>query len=187
MSKKCNDIFPQIDHCERIKILNALGSETRVKIIQIICEGNIHVSELARTIGLSVPVTSKHVNLLEEAGLIKREIYGKSHVLSINNRNLYAALDIFAPKKKLKVKKGTTLLEALEQVAVVEVQNVKGYNNIVSTNGEEGFFVYEVDGEFSNKTVQEYTFEKDVTIAWKKLEPITKLKLEVNVNEEKDY
>lgn len=186
MSIKNNDVFSQIEHSERLKILNALGSDTRIKIIQTICEGDTHVSSLARKIGLSVPVTAKHVNVLEEAGLIRRTIYGKSHVLSVNNKNIYAALDIFAPKKKLNVKKGTSLLEALEKVAVVEVQNVRGYDSIVSTNGEEGFFVYEVDGEFSNKTVQEYTFENNATISWKKLEPVTKLELEVKIAGEKD-
>jgi len=186
MSTKNNDVFSQIEQSERLKILNALGSDTRIKIIRTICEGDTHVSRLARTIGLSVPVTAKHVNVLEEAGLIRRTIYGKSHVLSVNNRNIYAALDIFAPKKKLKVKKGTNLLEALERVAVVEVQNVRGYDNIVSTDGEEGFFVYEVNGEFSNKTGQDYTFEKDAVISWKKLEPVTKLELDVKVSEEQD-
>lgn len=100
MSIKDNDVFSQIENSERLKILNALGSDTRIKIIRTICEGDVHVSSLARKIGLSVPVTSKHVNVLEEAGLIQRTIYGKTHVLSVNNKNIYAALDIFAPKKE---------------------------------------------------------------------------------------
>ena len=41
----------------------------------------------------------------------------------------------------------------------------------VSTDGEEGFYVYEVDGKFSDKTVEEYIFHEDVVVEWKKLFP----------------
>ena len=37
--------------------------------------------------------------------------------------------------------------------------------------GEEGFYVYEVDGKFSDKTVDEYVFCEDVVVEWKKLIP----------------
>jgi hypothetical protein len=52
---------------------------------------------------------------------------------------------------------------------------------VVSTDGEEGFYVYEVDGKFSDKTVDEYTFEEDAVVGWKKLIPVTKKRLFVNV------
>ncbi len=186
MSNNTNDGSSGPEPEQKYMILSALGSDTRIKIMQLICDNEIHISMVARELGLSVPVTSRHVKVLEDAGLIVRKIYGKSHVLCINNKNIYAALDLFAPKKKIVAKKGMSLLEVLEQVAVVEVRNIRGLESVVSTNGEEGFFVYEVNGEFSNKNVKDFKFEKDARISWKKLEPITKIELDVCVDTEQD-
>jgi len=36
-------------------------------------------------------------------------------------------------------------------------------------------------GKLSNKTVDEYLLEKDVTVEWKKLVPVTKKKISVNI------
>ena len=42
-------------------------------------------------------------------------------------------------------------------------------------------YVYEVDGKFSDKTVDEYVFYEDAVVEWKKLVPVTKKRLMVNV------
>jgi hypothetical protein len=97
-----------------------------------------------RELSISVPVAAKHANILEDAELIQRKIYGKTHVLQLNNKNIFNALNIFAPIRTVEVEKGATLLEALKKAAIVEVKDVHGQDNIVSTNGEEGFFVYDV-------------------------------------------
>ncbi|TQD29535.1 ArsR family transcriptional regulator [Methanolobus vulcani] len=179
-----NSTFSQVTTDQKLMILNALGSDTRIKIMQLIRENEIHISEIARNLGLSVPVISKHANILEDAGLITRKIYGKSHVICVNNTNIFSALDMFAPKKKVHVKKGTCLLEALENVAAVEVKKINGQESVVSTDGEEGFFVYEVDGEFSKKTVKDYKIEKNSTVSWKKLEPVARIELDIVVDGE---
>lgn len=184
MSNNDNSNIVKGTHEKKIRILSALGCNTRIKILQIICEKEMHISKIARSLNLSIPVISRHINVLEEAGLVTRKIYGKSHVLCINNRNIYAALDLFTPKKKVQVKKGTCLLEVLEQVAIVEVKNIRGLESVVSTDGEDGFFVYEVNGEFSNKNVRDFKLDKDATISWKKLEPITKMELDVTIDSE---
>ncbi|TGC08165.1 ArsR family transcriptional regulator [Methanolobus halotolerans] len=172
------------EHIDRLKLFSALGSETRLRMLGKLTEGEMHISELARELGISVPVAAKHANILEAADLIQRKVYGKTHVLQLNNRNMFKALDMFAPCKSVEVEKGTTLLETLKKVSVVEVRNIRGQENIVSTNGEEGFFVYEVNGEFSDKTVSNFTFDKNSTVMWKKLEPVSMLKIRVKVREE---
>jgi len=59
----------------------------------------------------------------------------------------------------------------------VEVTKVGDRVKVVSTDGEEGLYVYEVDGKLSDKTVEEYVFYEDVVVEWKKLVPITKKKI----------
>ncbi len=172
------------EHDDRLHLFSALGSESRLKMLERLTEGEMHISELARELGISVPVAAKHANILEAAELIYRKVYGKTHVLQLNNRNIFNALDIFAPAKTVEIEKGGTLLEALKKAAVVEVRNLRGQENIVSTNGEEGFFVYEVDGVFSEKNVSDFTFDEDSTVMWKKLQPVTFLKVKVKVKDE---
>ena len=186
MSNKDNINIMNRKHEEKLRILSALGCNTRIKILQTLCEKEMHISKIARCLSLSIPVISRHINVLEEAGLVTRKIYGKSHVLCVNNRNIYTALDLFTPRRKVHIKKGACLLEVLEQVAVVEVKNIRGLESVVSTDGEDGFFVYEVNGEFSNKNVKDFKFDKDATISWKKLEPITRIELDVTIDGEQD-
>jgi DNA-binding transcriptional ArsR family regulator len=184
MSPSDNNEPQDLNNTERLKVFSALGSDTRLKMLEKLCEGEVHISELARELDISVPVAAKHATILEEAQLIERKVYGKTHVLKLNNKNIVSALDILAPTRSIEVAKGTTLLEALKKVAVVEVRQDSDFENVVSTNGEEGFFVYEVDGKLPDKTVKNCKFEKDVTVEWKKLEAVTKLKINIKVKDE---
>ncbi|MBC7086142.1 MAG: ArsR family transcriptional regulator [Methanomethylovorans sp.] len=184
MSLSDNNVPQELSNSERLKVFNALGSDTRLKMVEKLCEGEMHISELARELNISVPVAAKHATILEEAQLIERKVYGKTHVLKLNNKNIVSALDVLAPTKYIEVPKGTTLLEALKKVAVVEVRQDDDFENVVSTNGEEGFFVYEVDGKFPDKTVKDCRFEKDAIVEWKKLEAVTKLKINIKVKDE---
>lgn len=184
MSTIDNNDSENPENTDRLKLFSALGSETRLRMLQKLTEGEMHISELARELSISVPVAAKHANILEAAELILRKVYGKTHVLQLNNRSIFNALDIFAPSRTVEVEKGATLLEALKKAAVVEVKNVHGQDNIVSTNGEDGFFIYEVNGVFSDQNVNEYKFNSDSTVMWKKLEPISILKVKVKIKKE---
>jgi len=165
----------------RENLFKAISSDTRLSILECLSKGDKHISGLARDIGISVPVAAKHVKILEEAELIDRKKVGNTHMISIKLNNIYSFLDYFAEKKRLEVEQGTTLLEALKSVAAVEVKKVGNRVKVVSTDGEEGFYIYEVDGKFSDKTVEEYEFYADSVVEWKKLVPVTKKKLLVNV------
>jgi hypothetical protein len=41
-----------------------------------------------------------------------------------------------------------------------------------------------VDGVFSEKTVSDFIFHEDSTVMWKKLQPVTFLKVKVKVKDE---
>jgi len=165
------------------KVFKAIGSSTRLNMLERLAEGEMHISGLARELNISVPVAAKHIRILEDAELVKRKIFGKTHILSIMPKNIYAALDSFALTKMIEVEKGSNLLDALKVVSAVDVRKVGDREVVVSTDGDEGFYVYEVNGKFSDKTVQECVFEDDTTIEWKKLLPVTKMKLAVTIKE----
>ncbi|MCD4704378.1 MAG: helix-turn-helix domain-containing protein [Methanosarcinaceae archaeon] len=163
------------------KVFSALGSDTRIKMLEILSEEEVHISELARKIGISVPVAAKHVKILEEAQLIERRVFGKTHVLKPNRNNIYIAMDSFAPTKTIEVEKGTTLLDALRGVTAVKVKKKGDRELIISTDGDEGLYVYEINGKISEQTVDNCVLDDDSVIEWKKLEPVTKIKLDIHV------
>lgn len=64
---------------ESLPVLEAVASSTRIEIINLLSSKRMNVKELAEALGLSSPVTAKHVKILEEAGIIKTErIPGKA-------------------------------------------------------------------------------------------------------------
>ncbi|PAV13512.1 ArsR family transcriptional regulator [Methanosarcina spelaei] len=165
----------------RENLFKAISSDTRLSILEHLSEGDKHISGLAREIGISVPVAARHIKILEKAELVERKKFGNTHMIGIKLNNVYSFLDHFAENKRLEVEQGTTLLEALKNVAAVEVTKMGNRVKVVSTDGEEGFYVYEVDGKFSDKTVDEYEFHEDAVVEWKKLVPITKKRLLVSI------
>jgi hypothetical protein len=54
---------------------------------------------------------------------------------------------------------------------------------VVAVNGDEGFYIYEKEGELCDQTVQKCTLSDDVTITWKKLEPIAKMRLNIEIED----
>lgn len=56
-----------------IDLLKALSSETRVRMLELLAQGDMNINELARALNTSQPTITKHTQLLEQAGLIDTE------------------------------------------------------------------------------------------------------------------
>lgn len=61
-------------------IFHALGDQTRRQMLAALCEGERSVGELAEPFAMSLAAASKHVKVLENAGLIRREVRGRTHL-----------------------------------------------------------------------------------------------------------
>ena len=57
----------------------ALSDPTRRAILARLAQGQAMVTELAEPFEMSLPAISKHLRVLESAGLLKREIDGRIH------------------------------------------------------------------------------------------------------------
>jgi DNA-binding transcriptional ArsR family regulator len=60
-------------------VFHALGDATRRQMLRDLVGGERTVTQLARPFAISLAAASKHVKALENAGLIRREIRGRSH------------------------------------------------------------------------------------------------------------
>lgn len=61
----------------------ALSDPTRRAIIARLAHGEASVSELAEPFNISLPAISKHLRVLERAGLVKRTKCGRVHRLGL--------------------------------------------------------------------------------------------------------
>ena len=61
-------------------IFHALGDATRRRMLRELASGERTVSQLAEPFAMSLAAASKHIKALENAGLIHREVRGRTHV-----------------------------------------------------------------------------------------------------------
>ena len=73
-------------------IFGALADPTRRKILIQLRNGESSVGVLAEPLEMSWPAVTKHIGVLEDAGLVQRRIEGRVHWLSIDDRNLQQAM-----------------------------------------------------------------------------------------------
>jgi DNA-binding transcriptional ArsR family regulator len=165
-------------------IFKALSSKTRIEMVKLLMQSDYHVSGLARALGISVPVAAKHVRILEDAELVESKIFGRTHVLSVNREKLYEAMEAFGEEYGIEVQKGASILEVLKQVAGVGTNKIGGKEFLVSIDDEEGFYVYEVEGELPDTPINEYKMEKDGEIEIKRLVPVLKKRVKVKINDD---
>ena len=66
--------------------LIALADETRRSILKRLASGEARVTEVAEPFGISLNSVSKHIRILERAGLVRRRISGRDHFLALEPR-----------------------------------------------------------------------------------------------------
>ena len=65
-------------------IFHALGDTTRRAMLGELAAGERTVGELAKPFAMSLAAASKHIKVLEAAGLVRRDIRGRTHVCSLD-------------------------------------------------------------------------------------------------------
>jgi DNA-binding transcriptional ArsR family regulator len=72
-------------------VFHALGDATRRKMLRDLTRGERTVSELAEPFEMSLAAASKHIRVLEHAGLIRREVRGRTHICRLDPGPLASA------------------------------------------------------------------------------------------------
>jgi len=76
---------------EMNSVFHALGDATRRQMLRDLAAGERTVSELAQPFAMSLAAASKHIKVLEGAGLIRREVKGRTHVCRLEPGPLASA------------------------------------------------------------------------------------------------
>jgi DNA-binding transcriptional ArsR family regulator len=69
----------------------ALADPTRRRILAQLARGDRRVTDLARPHAMSLPAISKHLRVLEKAGLLRRRRYGRVHQMQLDAKPLKRA------------------------------------------------------------------------------------------------
>ena len=77
---------PQLD-----AVFHALGDATRRRMLRELASGKRTISQLAEPFAMSLAAASKHIKALENAGLIRREVRGRTHLCHLAARPLASA------------------------------------------------------------------------------------------------
>ena len=78
------------------KIFEALASRPRREILAYLSEAELTTSDLSERFSMSTPAISRHLSVLENAGLVSSERQGQRVLYSINRDNLVNTLSGFA-------------------------------------------------------------------------------------------
>ena len=69
----------------------ALADPTRRRILEHLAQGDRCVTELAQPHAMSLPAVSKHLRVLERAGLVRRQRRGRVHSLKLETKPMQQA------------------------------------------------------------------------------------------------
>ncbi|MBF0117757.1 MAG: winged helix-turn-helix transcriptional regulator [Desulfobacterales bacterium] len=78
---------------EFVKVMKALSDPNRIKIMKLLQNKTMCVCELQAIIGIAQPTVSKHLKILEEAGLVnyKKDGLWVNYYLEDGKKNPYAS------------------------------------------------------------------------------------------------
>jgi len=72
-------------------VFHALGDPTRRRMLRELARGERTVGQLAEPFAISLAAASKHIKALEHAGLIRREVRGRTHLCRLEPGPLASA------------------------------------------------------------------------------------------------
>jgi DNA-binding transcriptional ArsR family regulator len=74
-------------------LFRALSDRTRRAMLQTLAEGARNVGDLAAPHAMSLAAASKHIQILERAGLVQRDVHGRNHVCRLDPRPLHGGAE----------------------------------------------------------------------------------------------
>ncbi|MGZ6039754.1 MAG: ArsR/SmtB family transcription factor [Phenylobacterium sp.] len=69
-------------------VFHALGDATRRRMLRDLSDGERSVGELAAPFDMSLAAASKHIKALEKAGLVRRQVQGRTHICRLEPQPL---------------------------------------------------------------------------------------------------
>ena len=101
-----------VDVAEMNEVFHALSHDARRAMLTRLASVDLTVGQLAEPFSMSLEAASKHIRVLERAGLVRRTVEGRRHVCRLEARPLASA----AAWLRFYERFWTERLDALEQL-----------------------------------------------------------------------
>ncbi|MDQ0997736.1 DNA-binding transcriptional ArsR family regulator [Phyllobacterium ifriqiyense] len=111
-------------------VFHALSDPTRRAILQRLTAGEHSVSDLATPFQMSLAGASKHIKVLESAGLVRRRIEGRTHICQLEAAKLAQAQQWLSTYEKF----WTARLDDLE--AILRQEDAAASKSATGKGGE---------------------------------------------------
>jgi len=72
---------------EFVAITKALGEENRVRAVMALADGELCLCQIVEVLGVSPSTASKHMSILQQAGLVERRKDGRWHYYRLAGRD----------------------------------------------------------------------------------------------------
>ena len=99
----------------------ALGDLTRRALVARLVEGERRVTDLASSFEMSLPAVSKHIRILEKAGLVERRRAGREHRIALTASPFKEAEDWLANMSEF----WATRLDQLQEAIITKREEQK--------------------------------------------------------------
>lgn len=80
-----------VDESGMNDVFHALAHDARRAMLGRLASGDLTVGELAEPFSMSLEAASKHIRVLERAGLVRRTVEGRRHVCALRPEPLASA------------------------------------------------------------------------------------------------
>jgi DNA-binding transcriptional ArsR family regulator len=111
----------ELDTTSLDDVFHALSDATRRRMLRSLAEGERTVGQLAEPFAMSLAAASKHVRTLESAGLIRREVRGRTHLCRLEPGPLASADAWLSHYERF----WTDRLDALERLIGTEISDTQ--------------------------------------------------------------
>ncbi len=123
----------EIDSLRLNDVFHALGDATRRQMLRELAGGERTVGQLAQPFAISLAAASKHIKALEGAGLVRREVRGRTHICRLDPGPLASANEWLSYYERF----WTGRLDALEQLLREDDARKAAARKSKSRKGEE--------------------------------------------------
>ena len=93
----------------------ALSHPARRRLVEVLADGPASIGDASRGLGLSKAAVTKHVRVLEEAGLVARAVEGRTHRLRLVRPTLAAPASWLDRQRRLWESKLNTIEAMLDE------------------------------------------------------------------------
>ena len=80
--------------CELAELFKVFGDSTRVKILYVLLEKEMSVTEIAESLKMTQPAISQQLRVLKTNGLVRYRREGKSLIYSLSDEHVSIILNI---------------------------------------------------------------------------------------------